>query len=124
MRDAVDWVELPMACTCAPDDAARVHALRASVKRRLAAGSSALPPSLLTDGTSCPRWPCPYGADFRAHIANIYLDQWFLISVEQRIDGGTRRVVVQADEAEDGLAAIWDHLNDETYRPGDGSPVG
>jgi hypothetical protein len=49
MSEEVERVELPMACTCAPDDAARVHALRASVKGRLAAGSAALLPSLVTD---------------------------------------------------------------------------
>jgi hypothetical protein len=125
MSDEVERVELPMACTCAPDDAARMHALRASVKRRLAAGSATLLPSLVTDENFLSALATSLRADLRAHITDIYLDQWFLVSVEQRIDDGrTRQLVVQADEAEDGLAALWDYLDAETYRPGDGSPVG
>ena len=56
--------------------------------------------------------------DFGAHITDIYCDVWFLIAVDQLSHDGTeRRVMVQADEAEDGLAAIWDHLSARKAMP-------
>jgi hypothetical protein len=117
--------ELPMVCTCAPDDAARVREVRAWVKERLSAGSAALRPRLVTDADFLSALALSLHMDLGAHIADIYCDQWFLIAVDQRRDDGTeRRVLVQADEAEDGLAAIWDYLNAEKDRPGAGSRPG
>ena len=117
--------ELPMVCTCAPDDAVRVRELRASVKERLSAGSAALRPRPVTDEDFLSALALSLHVDLGAHIADIYCDQWFLIAVDQRRDDGTeRRVLVQADEAEDGLAAIWDYLSAQKDRPGAGSRPG
>jgi hypothetical protein len=108
-----------MACTCAPADAARVRALRASVKVRLSAGSATLGATAVTDGNFLSALASSLQADLHAHITDIYSDLWFLIAVEQHTgDDGVRSVVVQADEAEDGLAAIWDYLSAEKDQPG------
>jgi len=125
VSDDVVRVELPMVCTCAPDDAVRVRELRASVKERLSSGSAALRPRPVTDADFLSALALSLRVDVGAHIADIYCDQWFLIAVDQRReDGSQRRVLVQADEAEDGLAAIWDYLSGEVNQPGAGSRPG
>jgi hypothetical protein len=115
-------IELPMACTCAPADAARVRELRASVKARLSAGSATLGPTAVTGDNFLSALASSLQADLHAHITDIYCDLWFLVAVEQHTgDDGVRSVVVQADQAEDGLAAIWDYLSAEKDQPGAGS---
>jgi hypothetical protein len=51
--------------------------------------------------------------DFSAHITGMHADQWFLITAEDE----KVNVLVQCDEAEDGVAAVWkafaDRKNDE-----------
>lgn len=58
-------------------------------------------------------------ADWSANVAGIFMDQWFLVVVEQMLPSGDeRRIAVQADAAEDGLAAVWAFLASPTAAAG------
>jgi hypothetical protein len=83
MSDDLVRVELPMVCTCVPDDAARARELRASVKERLSGGSAALRPRPVTDANYLSALALSLRAELGGHIGDVHCDQWFLIAVDQ-----------------------------------------
>lgn len=118
MTPDVETEQLPMICTCSPEGAAHAVTLRADVMGRLAQGSARLRPHSVTDQNFLSSLCLSLHADLRANVSAIYMDQWFAVVVEQLLPSNLeRRVVVQADAAEDGLAAIWDFLMNSD--PGD-----
>ncbi|MDU0314093.1 hypothetical protein RKE38_10390 [Phycicoccus sp. M110.8] len=110
--DEVETVQLPMVCTCSPEGAQAAAELRARVTERLSEGSRVLRARPVTDAGFLSAVCLSLNADFQAHVAGIFMDQWFLVVVEQLLPSNEeRRVVVQADAAEDGLAAVWEWLS-------------
>ena len=77
----------------------------------LSEGSQALRAREVTDRSYLSDVCLSLHADFLANVAGIFMDQWFLVVVEQVLpSGGERRIAVQADAAEDALAAAWEWL--------------
>ena len=111
MTDEDDQVNLPMVCTCAPEGAAEAEALRESVKVRLAAGSEELRPTKVTDANFVTTLCASLRWDWSASVSAIRMDQWFVVVVEQLLPSNEqRRIAVQCDAVEDGLAAAWNFL--------------
>ena len=109
--DADDMVELPMVCTCTPEGAAAASVLREAVKARLLAGSASLRPVEVTDANFLSALCTSMRWDWSANVAGIRMDQWFVVVVEQLLPtNDERRIAVQCDAVEDGLAAVWDFL--------------
>lgn len=101
-------VELPMVCTCDPGRAAAAADSMVRVRARLGPRRPVTAENFLTEVCRSLRW------DLQAHVDLLLLDQWFVVGIEQLVDPDHERLIrVQADEAEHGLAALWDYLDAE-----------
>lgn len=112
-EDETEQVFLPMVCTCSPEGQAAADARMRSVLHRVGAGSQHLLPRTVTAQRFLSE-VATLSVDLRAHLTQVMMDQWFLVTAEQLLgDDRERRIVVQADAVEDGIAAIWEFLADE-----------
>lgn len=113
-EDQAKPVLLPMVCTCSPEGLAAAQARMRSVLHRIEAGSERLLPRSVTAHRFLSEVLTSLHIDLRTHLTDVLMDQWFVITAEQLLpDDYERRIVVQADTAEDGIAAIWEFLADE-----------
>lgn len=113
-EDETEPVFLPMVCTCSPEGRAAADARMRSVLLRVGAGSQHLLPRTVTAERFLSEVAMSLSVDLRAHLTQVLMDQWFLVTAEQLLgDDRERRIVVQADAVEDGIAAIWEFLADE-----------
>lgn len=103
-----------MVCTCSPEGRAAAQERMRSVIRRVGAGSKHLRPRTVTAARFLSEVALSLQVDLHTHLTELLMDQWFLIRAEQLLpDDHERRIVMQADAAEDGIAAIWEFLADE-----------
>lgn len=107
-------VSLPMVCTCSPEGRAAAEARMRSVLLRIEAGSGHLLPGTVAAQRFLSEVLTSLHVDLRTHLTEVLMDQWFVITAEQLLpDDYERRIVLQADSAEDGIAAIWVFLANE-----------
>lgn len=108
-ENQVEPVFLPMGCTCSPEGQADAEARMHAVLHRVEAGSEHLLPRAVTAHRFLSEVLMSLHVDLHTHLADILVDQWFVITAEQVLpDDNDRRIVVQAD-----AAAIWEFLADE-----------
>lgn len=81
-------------CRCRPEGRAEADALLAEVDERLPGDP----------GERISRIISSLSLDYDAEIDGIWCDQWFAIMAT---DTDGRQVVVQCDQVEDGIAAVW-----------------
>lgn len=87
-------------CRCDEEGSAEADILLREVRDRLSReGYAVTPGDFLTAVVVSLKW------DYHAHIDRIYWDQWGMISAVR--DEDKFSVLVQCDEAEDGIAAVW-----------------
>lgn len=113
-EDEAEPVFLPMVCTCSPEGRAGADARMRSVLHRVGAGSQHLLPRAVTAERFLSEVAMSLSVDLGAHLTQVLMDQWFVVTAEQILgEDRERRIVVQADAVEDGIAAIWEFLADE-----------
>lgn len=113
-EDRAKPVFLPMVCTCSLAGRADAEARMRSVLHRLGAGSEHLLPRTVTPHRFLSEVLTSLHVDLHAHLTGVLVDQWFVVTAEHLLpDDNHRQVVVEADSAEDGIAAIWEFLANE-----------
>lgn len=98
-------MNLGMVCTCSERGKAAAEELLAEVHRRLAAGSDRLRAHLVTDRLFMTDAVRSFHHDFGVSI-ELICDQWFAVI---GTDGDDQTTIVQCDEVEHGVAALWRH---------------